>query len=134
MQQHAAIGAAIIGDHDDPLLAMAREIAVSHHEKWDGSGYPFGLQGEGIPLAARIVAIADVFDALTSIRPYKEAWPVERARQTIVEDSGRHFDPALIEAFVRSLPEILEVKDMFVEHSVEIPLQRMQAVEHAKGK
>jgi putative two-component system response regulator len=134
MQQHASIGAAIIGEHDDPLLAMAREIAVSHHEKWDGSGYPFGLQGEGIPLAARIVAIADVFDALTSIRPYKEAWPVERARQTIVEDSGHHFDPALIEAFVRALPEILEVKDMFVEHNVEIPLQRMQAVEHAKGK
>jgi putative two-component system response regulator len=129
MQQHAAIGAEILGNHDDPLLAMARAIAASHHEKWDGSGYPLGLKGNAIPLAARIVAIADVFDALTSVRPYKAAWPVERARQTIVDDAGKHFDPALIDAFVIALPEILKVKDIFVEQSVEIPHRRTVPVE-----
>lgn len=129
MQQHATIGAEILGNHDDPLLAMARAIAESHHEKWDGSGYPLGLRGEAIPLAARIVAIADVFDALTSVRPYKAAWPVERARQTIVEDAGKHFDPALIDAFLIALPEILKVKDLFVEQSVEISHRRTVPVE-----
>lgn len=76
MQRHAEIGAEIIGDHHDPLLEMARRIALSHHEKWDGSGYPFGVSGQDIPIEGRIVAIADVFDALTSIRPYKKAWTV----------------------------------------------------------
>jgi putative two-component system response regulator len=134
MQQHAAIGAEILGDHDDPLLAMARSIAASHHEKWDGSGYPQGLVGQDIPLAARIVAIADVFDALTSVRPYKAAWSVERARQTIVDDAGKHFDPELIQAFVKALPDMLEVMDCYVEHSVEIPLQRVQSVDNAKHR
>ena len=121
MQQHAAIGAAIIGDHGDPLLAMARAIAATHHEKWDGSGYPLGLRGDAIPLAGRIVAIADVFDALTSSRPYKQAWPVERARQTIVDDSGYHFDPALIQAFVHALPAILEIRELYLEHNTNTP-------------
>jgi putative two-component system response regulator len=134
MQQHAAIGAEILGDHDDPLLAMARSIAASHHEKWDGSGYPQGLVGQDIPLAARIVAIADVFDALTSVRPYKAAWSVERARQTIVDDAGKHFDPELIQAFLKALPDMLEVMDCYVEHSVEIPLQRVQSVDNAKHR
>jgi putative two-component system response regulator len=132
MQQHAAIGAEIIGDHDDPLLTMARSIAASHHEKWDGSGYPQGLKGQDIPLVARIVAIADVFDALTSLRPYKAAWPVAQAHQAILDDAGRHFDPELIQAYVKALPEMLEVKDLYVEHSVEIPPQRMQPVEPGK--
>ncbi len=117
MQQHAAIGAEIIGDHSDPLLSMARDIAATHHEKWDGSGYPLGLRGEAIPLAGRIVAIADVFDALTSSRPYKQAWPVEKARQAILEDSGYHFDPALIQAFSRALPGILEIRERYLEHN-----------------
>jgi putative two-component system response regulator len=134
MQQHAAIGAEIIGDHDDPLLAMARSIAASHHEKWDGSGYPQGLSGQDIPVVARIVAIADVFDALTSIRPYKEAWPVARARQTILDDAGRHFDPELIQAFVAALPDMLEVMALYVEHSVEIPPQRIQPVDPGKPR
>jgi putative two-component system response regulator len=134
MQQHAAIGAEIIGDHDDPLLAMARSIAASHHEKWDGSGYPHGLTGEDIPLAGRMVAIADVFDALTSSRPYKQAWPVERACQTILDDAGRHFDPTLIQAFVTALPEILEVKALYVEHNVVIPTQRTQPVDGGRAR
>ncbi|MEA3332106.1 MAG: response regulator, partial [Pseudomonadota bacterium] len=79
MQQHSQIGAQIIGDHPSKLLSMAREIALYHHEKWDGSGYPHAIAGEEIPLVARIAAISDVFDALTSVRPYKKAWSVEAA-------------------------------------------------------
>ncbi|MGR5488439.1 HD-GYP domain-containing protein, partial [Vibrio alfacsensis] len=77
MQKHVEIGGDIIGDSDSLLLQMAQEIALNHHEKWDGSGYPNQLKGEQIPLSARIVAIADVFDALTSVRPYKKAWSIE---------------------------------------------------------
>ncbi|WP_323016952.1 two-component system response regulator [Castellaniella sp.] len=110
MRQHPAIGARIIGDHPSGLLRLAATIALRHHEKWDGSGYPDGLAGEAIPLAARIVALADVFDALTSVRPYKSAWSVDDAMHYIREQSGRHFDPALIEAFERCLPDILVFK------------------------
>lgn len=129
MQQHAAIGAEIIGTHDDALLTMARSIAATHHEKWDGSGYPQGLHGLDIPLAGRIVAIADVFDALTSSRPYKVAWTVERACIAIEDDAGKHFDPELIEAFLKALPKILEVKELYVEQTPEIPPQRRQPVD-----
>ncbi len=134
MQQHAAIGAEIIGEHDDPLLAMARSIAASHHEKWNGTGYPYGLQGEDIPLAARIVAIADVFDALTSWRPYKEAWSIERACDAILEESGRHFDPQLVAAFSNALPEILTVREQYMEQPQEVPLARSQPVELGKPR
>lgn len=111
MRQHTVIGAQIIGDHHTGLLRLAATIALNHHEKWDGSGYPNGLSGEDIPLEARIVAIADVFDALTSIRPYKRAWSVEEAVDLIRSESGRHFDPQVVEAFMGSLPEILQVRD-----------------------
>ena len=83
------------------------EIAEAHHEKWDGSGYPHALAGTAIPLSARIVALADVFDALTSRRPYKEAWPVDRALEVIRAESGRHFDPAVVVALERALPQVL---------------------------
>ncbi|MFX8496808.1 HD domain-containing phosphohydrolase, partial [Acinetobacter baumannii] len=89
------IGAEIIGEHPSGVLQLAREIALAHHEKWDGSGYPRGLAGEAIPLSARIVAIADVFDALTTRRPYKEPWPVQEAMSHIAAQAGKHFDPAL---------------------------------------
>lgn len=115
MKRHAEIGARIIGEDGSDLMAMAREVALCHHEKWDGSGYPKGLAGEQIPLAARIVAIADVFDALTSERPYKKAWPVEEATQLIREQAGKHFDPALVEAFLIALPEILQVRQRWQE-------------------
>jgi HD-GYP domain-containing protein (c-di-GMP phosphodiesterase class II)/HAMP domain-containing protein len=91
------------------IFQVAIEIAECHHEKFDGSGYPHGLQGQTIPLSARIVAVADVFDALTSKRPYKEAWPVKRAIELLEEESGRHFDPAVVAAFKRVLPQILDV-------------------------
>ena len=80
-------------------MQMSRKIAVNHHEKWDGSGYPRGIAGEEIPLEARIVAIADVFDALTSERPYKKAWSVEKAVGLLKEEAGHHFDPDLVPIF-----------------------------------
>ncbi|WP_153912678.1 response regulator [Shewanella sp. TC10] len=110
MQAHAAIGAAIIGDHDDPLLQMAKRIAISHHEKWDGSGYPNGLSGEDIPIEGRIIAIADVFDALTSARPYKKAWTVEDTIGLIEKESGKHFDPQLVEQFKSVLDDVKSIK------------------------
>ncbi|MBO9678744.1 MAG: two-component system response regulator [Acidovorax sp.] len=110
MRRHPEIGAEIIGEHPSGVLRLARAVALAHHEKWDGSGYPAGLAGEQIPLEARIVAIADVFDALTSERPYKKAWPVQEALAHIQAQAGRHFDPALVERFVPLLPELLEIQ------------------------
>jgi len=115
MKTHAAIGADILSGHDSALMEMAKEIAMTHHEKFDGSGYPHGLKGQDIPLTARIVAISDVFDALTSVRPYKKAWPVEEAVAEIKNCSGKHFDPELVEVFERSLPEILNVRSQYQE-------------------
>jgi putative two-component system response regulator len=89
---------------------MAAEVALSHHEKWDGSGYPNGLAGEAIPDTARVVAIADVFDALTTRRPYKNPWPVEEAFKTLETDAGSHFDPQMVDAFMTIRDEILELK------------------------
>lgn len=117
MREHPAIGARIIGQHQTGLLRMAYDIALSHHEKWDGSGYPQGLVGEAIPLVGRIVAVADVFDALTTVRPYKKAWPINEALAYIKEQSGKHFDPALVEIFLSQLPAILEVKERWAETS-----------------
>lgn len=113
MQKHVNFGADIIGESDSLLLQMAKEIALYHHEKWDGSGYPHGTQGEAIPLSARIVAIADVFDALTSERPYKKAWPVEDAVALLEEGAGAHFDPNLVPIFISQLDEILKIKESF---------------------
>lgn len=110
MRRHCEIGAEIIGEHPSGLLCMARSIALSHHEKWDGSGYPNGLAGEAIPLEGRIVAIADVFDALTSARPYKHAWDVDQAIACLRQNAGTHFDPVLVQRFVENLPAILAIK------------------------
>jgi putative two-component system response regulator len=98
MNQHAQIGYDILHDQQhSPLTDLAAEIAVSHHERWDGSGYPNGLKGEDIPLSGRIVAICDVYDALRSSRPYKQAWSAERAQAYILENAGGHFDPHLVQ-------------------------------------
>ena len=115
MQSHATIGADIIGKHVGGMLAMAHDVALTHHEKWDGSGYPNGLAGDDIPLVGRIVAIADVFDALTSARPYKAEWPVEKAVDYLKQQRGQHFDPELVDLFLERLPEVLEVKQRWAE-------------------
>ena len=115
MKRHPLIGAEIIGEHPSSLLRMARQIALTHHEKWDGSGYPYGLKGEDIPIEGRIVAVADVFDALTTERPYKKAWTVEAAVDVLHKDAGRHFDPDIVALFDEVMPRILEIKERWAE-------------------
>lgn len=110
MKEHASIGGKILANSDSPLLQLAHTLAMQHHEKWDGSGYPNGLQGQNISLEARIVALADVFDALTSKRPYKEAWPVEQAFEFIEQQAGSHFDPQLVQQFLTIKEELLDIK------------------------
>ncbi|EXJ16166.1 response regulator [Imhoffiella purpurea] len=119
MRTHCRIGADILGETGgSELLEMARVVALTHHEKWDGSGYPQGLAGEAIPRVGRIVAIADVFDALTSVRPYKRAWTVEESIEQLRRDSGTHFDPTLVPRFLDLLPEILSIRDRYAEAEV----------------
>jgi putative two-component system response regulator len=113
VKKHPRIGAEIIGEHDAELLIMAREIALYHHEKWNGRGYPDGLRGEQIPIAARIVAVADVFDALTSNRPYKAAWPIDQALDLIRAEAGEQFDPALANLFVDSEAAVRSIKQAY---------------------
>jgi putative two-component system response regulator len=115
MQSHALIGAEIIGEHDGGMLALARNIALTHHEKWDGSGYPRGLAGEQIPLEGRICAVADVFDALTSVRPYKKAWTEQEAIDFLMQQKGRHFDPTLVDLFVQQMPAIRAIRERWAE-------------------
>ncbi|MFC1672919.1 HD domain-containing phosphohydrolase [Pseudomonadota bacterium] len=110
MQEHARIGAEILGEHEWPLMQMARIVALTHHEKWDGTGYPTGLKGDDIPLVGRICAVADVFDALTSNRPYKEGWPTDKAVGLIRDEAGKHFDPQVVEKFFENLDEIVEIR------------------------
>ncbi|MEZ7492594.1 two-component system response regulator [Pseudoalteromonas distincta] len=111
MKEHATIGAQILANSSSPLLQLAHTLAIEHHEKWDGSGYPNGIKGEEISVEGRIVAIADVFDALTSKRPYKEAWSVEKTVLHMQEQAGTHFDPALIELLVKNLDDIIAIKN-----------------------
>jgi len=115
MKQHPEIGHSILAGSNSRLIQAAAEIALSHHEKWDGSGYPKQLTGEAIPLYGRIVAIADVFDALTSARPYKKAWSIEQAVDYISQNAGSHFDPACVEAFFKDLQEVLAIRERFLE-------------------
>jgi len=100
MRTHALIGAQILSGGSSRLVRLAEEMALAHHERWDGEGYPHRLAGEAIPLGGRLVAVADVFDALVSARPYKAAWPVERAVATMRSERGRHFDPQLLDLFL----------------------------------
>ena len=110
MRQHSLIGYEILQCSHTPIFKMAAEIALYHHEKWDGSGYPKGLAGDNIPQSAQIVAIADVFDALTMKRSYKEAWSVEASLEEMRANSGTHFNPALLTIFLNILPKILNIK------------------------
>jgi putative two-component system response regulator len=115
MKRHPAIGAGIIGQQKSELLECARVVSLTHHEKWNGRGYPRGKAGDEIPIEGRIVAIADVFDALTSERPYKQAWPTEKAVELLQKEAGEHFDPSLVPLFVERLPEVLAVKTHYSE-------------------
>lgn len=99
MKTHVRVGAEILAGSSSTLLQVAEQIAATHHERWDGTGYPQGLRGDEIPLVGRIVAVADVFDALTHRRPYKEPWPLERAIAEVLAGAGRHFDPEVVAAF-----------------------------------
>jgi len=111
MQTHAQIGEEIIGKDDSELLTMARIVAISHHERWDGSGYPNALAGEDIPMVGRIVAIADVFDALTSVRPYKDSWSVDDTVAYLQQQAGKQFEPKLVSLFIENLDEIVTIKE-----------------------
>lgn len=112
IKTHTAIGVTIL-DGKDPTITAARDIAGAHHERWDGNGYPNGLTGEGIPLLARVCAVADVFDALLSSRSYKAPWPIEQAAAWIVSQSGTSFDPAVVCAFEAAMPEILRIRELY---------------------
>jgi putative two-component system response regulator len=103
MKKHTLIGSELLGRGQSPVIQMAERIARTHHERWDGGGYPIGLKGREIPLAGRIVAVADVFDALTHDRPYKKCWAIDEAVFEIERLSGSHFDPAVVEAFKQVL-------------------------------
>jgi putative two-component system response regulator len=110
MRRHPDIGYSILKESRSPLIRLGAAIAHSHHEKWDGSGYPAGMGGDAIPLAGRIVAVADVFDALTTGRPYKRAWEPDEAHRFLLDGRGRHFDPACLDAFFGRWNDILEVR------------------------
>lgn len=110
MKTHAAIGAEILSDANDPLLTMARSVALTHHEKWDGTGYPAGLRQEEIPIEGRITAICDVYDALSSTRPYKKPWSMDEVIAYLTDQSGKHFDPKLVTAFLSILPQISAIQ------------------------
>ena len=115
MRKHPKIGARILAGSDAPSIRLAEEIAMTHHEKYDGTGYPRGLKGGEIPLAGRIVAVADVLDALTSERPYKKAWPSEEARTYIAERSGTQFCPHCVEAMLAGWEQVLEIKRSYAD-------------------
>ena len=117
MQQHVAYGGLILGDQDSELLVMAKTIALTHHEKWDGTGYPGGLKGEDIPLVGRITALADVFDALTSVRPYKRAWTLDETLDYIRKERGKHFDPLLVDKMPQVLPEFDRIKTFYADQA-----------------
>lgn len=119
MKTHVDIGVSILSGGDSKIIQLAQEIAATHHEKYDGTGYPNGLKGEDISIAGRIVPICDVFDALTSVRPYKKAWTVEDAIELLIREKGKHFDPDLVDKFVSILPEILEIRARYSDTSVE---------------
>ena len=115
MKGHPKHGFDILNESSSPVIQLAASIALSHHERFDGAGYPRALRGEAIPLEGRIVAVADVFDALTSSRPYKKAWSLEDARAHLESGSGSHFDPACIDAFLGVWPQVLAIRDRFGE-------------------
>jgi putative two-component system response regulator len=118
VKQHCQIGANIIGFHESTLLRLCRTVALTHRERWNGSGYPFGIAGADIPLAGRMTAVADIFDALTSKRPYKAAWDFDTALQAIRDEAGRALDPQLVQAFVELRPLVRETMATYSDTSL----------------
>jgi putative two-component system response regulator len=106
MRRHTTVGSELLSGASSEVMRMAEEIARTHHERWDGEGYPAGLVGEAIPLPGRICAVCDVFDALLSDRPYKDPWPLPEALAQLRRDRGRHFDPAVVDAFLRIVDQL----------------------------
>lgn len=130
MRTHTVIGAntlrAVAEKHPgNAFIRMGIQIAESHHEKWDGSGYPYGLKGEAIPLSARILALADVYDALTSVRCYKDAFSHEKSRAIIVESAGKHFDPGVVNAFLHTEDRFIRVKKQYQDEERSGPYQQL---------
>ncbi len=115
MESHTTIGAGILKDSNIPLLQLSQKIALSHHEKWDGTGYPDRVKGEDIPIEGRIVALADVFDALSNKRVYKAAMTIEETMGIINEGRGTHFDPAVVEAFDKGTGQVMEIYQKYKE-------------------
>ncbi len=128
MRMHPTIGASVLAGSDHEVMLMAETIAFTHHEKWNGSGYPRGLRENAIPLVGQIVAVCDVFDALTTVRPYKKAWTVEDAVDLIKKESGQHFNPYLVEKFLQILPEILEIRKQYADSENEDSKRDLQSV------
>ena len=118
MREHTTAGYEILSKSKSELLRAGADIALTHHEKFNGSGYPRGIKGKDIPLWGRITALVDVFDALTSERPYKKAWPTSEALERIKADSGSHFDPELVEAFLSAMPEVTAVRVRYPDERV----------------
>lgn len=116
MKNHSTIGANILSKRENIFLQAGEVIARGHHEKYNGKGYPAGILKQEIPIYARIVAIADVFDALTSVRPYKKAWSFEDALNLLIEEKGEHFDPELVDLFVDSIDEVKAIYKKFSEN------------------
>lgn len=113
MKSHTRYGAELLGDHSSMVVQMASSIALNHHEHWDGLGYPKGLSGESIPPEGRIVALADVFDALSTVRPYKKSWAIDEVVNYIQEQSGKIFDPRLVHLFIENLDKMLEIREQY---------------------
>lgn len=118
MKTHAALGFELLKESESRILQAAATIAISHHEKYDGSGYPYGVVGDAIPLFGRVVAVADVFDALTSERPYKKAWSTERAMDYLRDGAGGHFDPACVDAFISCRDDVLGIHTQYQDAEV----------------
>ncbi len=113
VKRHPQLGADIIGEHDDPLLKLARQIALTHHEHWDGSGYPQGLKGEAIPWPGRVIGLVDAFESMTTTQFYREAMPIDKAAADIISKAGTNFDPAVVAGFKKALPVMKKVHDAY---------------------
>jgi cyclic di-GMP phosphodiesterase len=115
LRKHTELGSRLLQETDSPILGLASTISLSHHEKWDGSGYPLGLAGEDIPIEGRITAVADVFDALSSKRPYKPPFPLHKCFELLEEGRCKHFDPVVLDAFFRCRPEIVKTQLQYAD-------------------